>query len=174
LLFREGKKMPDGLVPVGYRAVLLGATGTIEEMSALAPLEESAGEGALMLMQLDFVSFLSGDTLSQLEEACRDAGMPAWPGRGYIVNADVTRPTVYLAWQKGMAWLPIIIGILVTVVLPPLLGSLIWLILPEPVKQLITGLIQMGMMLLVMWLMMSLIKPLTAPEKPKRLEEARR
>jgi len=174
LLLREGKKMPDGLVPAGYRAVLLGTTGTIEEMSALVPMEESAGEGALMLMQLDFVSFLSGDTLSRLERACRDAGMPAWPGCGYIVNTDVTRPTVYLAWQKGIAWLPIIIGILATLILPPLLGSLIWLMLPESVKQLITGLIQMGMMLLVMWLMMSLIKPLTAPEKPKRLEEARR
>jgi hypothetical protein len=31
----------------------------------------------------------------------------------------------------------------------------------------------MGMMMLVMWLMMSLVKPLTAPEKPKRVEEAK-
>ena len=174
MLLREGKKMPDGLVPAGYRAVLLGATGTIEEMSALAPMEESAGEGALMLMQLDFVSFLSGDALSRLERACRDAGMPAWPGCGYIVNADVTRPTVYLAWQKGIAWLPIIIGILVTVALPPLLMSLVWWILPEEVKSLISGLINMGIMLLVMFVMMQFMKPLTAPqkEKPKKLKEA--
>jgi Na+/phosphate symporter len=54
--------------------------------------------------------------------------------------------------------------------LPPLLGSLIWLILPESVKELITGLIGMGMMMLVVWLMTSLLKPLTAPERPKRLE----
>ena len=32
-------------------------------------------------------------------------------------------PAVYLAWQKGLAWMPIIIGLLVTVVLPPLLGG---------------------------------------------------
>jgi len=32
----------------------------------------------------------------------------------------------------------------------------------------------MGMMMLVMWLMMSVIKPLTAAERPKRVEEAKR
>ena len=57
--------------------------------------------------------------------------------------------------------------------LPVLLGSLIWLILPQEIKDLINMLIGMGMMMLVMWLMMTLIKPLTAPERPKKLEEAR-
>ena len=96
----------------------------------------------------------------------------AWPGYPYIVFADTATPSVYLAWQKGIAWMPIIIGILVVTLLPPLLGTFIWLILPEEVKQLINALIGMGMMLLVMWLMMSLIKPLTAAERPKELREA--
>jgi len=72
-----------------------------------------------------------------------------------------------------LAWLPIIIGLLATVVLPPLLTAGIWLILPDSLKSLISGMINLGMMMLVMWLMMSVIKPLTAPEKPERLEEAK-
>ena len=52
--------------------------------------------------------------------------------------------------------------------------SLVWWILPEEVKSLISGLINMGIMLLVMFVMMQFMKPLTAPqkEKPKKLKEA--
>jgi hypothetical protein len=96
-----------------------------------------------------------------------------WPGYSHVVYADVSDPCVYLAWQKGFAWLPIIIGTLVVTVLPGLLGGVIWLLLPQSVKDMITGIINMGMMMLVMWLMTSMMKPLTAPakEKPKRLKE---
>ena len=55
--------------------------------------------------------------------------------------------------------------------LPPLLTAGIWLILPDSLKSLISGLINMGMLLLVMWLMMSLVKPLMSPEKPKQFKE---
>ena len=165
--------MPDGLIPPGYRAVLIGSALTVDEMSAFAPMEEGAAEGSLMLMQLDFAGFPDGDALAEVESKLRDAGVHSWPGYPFIVHVDTARPTVYLAWQKGIAWLPIIIGILAAMVLPPLFGSLIWILLPEPVKQLISGLIGMGMMMLMIWVMTSLIKPLTAPEKPKRLEEAR-
>jgi len=73
-----------------------------------------------------------------------------------------------------MAWLPIIIGLLATVVLSPLLTAGIWLILPDSLKNLISSLVNMGMLLLVMWLMMSLMKPLLSPakEKPKQVKEA--
>ena len=39
----------------------------------------------------------------------------------------------------------------------------------------ITGIINMGMMMLVMFIMMQVMKPLTAPEKkkPKKLAEAK-
>ena len=166
--------MPDRLTPPGHRAVLIGSVGSIEELGAFAPMEEGSAEGTLMLMRLDFAEFLSEETLAGIEQACFETGVERWPGYGHIVFADMSRPSVYLAWQKGIAWMPIIIGILVMTALPALLGGLIWLILPESLKQLITGLIQMGMMMLVMWLMMSLIKPLTAPERPKRIEEARK
>jgi Na+-translocating ferredoxin:NAD+ oxidoreductase RnfD subunit len=86
----------------------------------------------------------------------------------------VTKPSVYLAWQKGIAWMPIIIGLLATMILPPLLGGVIWMLLPESLKQTINTLIGMGMMLLVMFLVTQVVKPLTSPERPKRLEEMKR
>ncbi len=167
--------MPYAMVPPGYRAVFLGQAAAIEELGTFAPLEESSAEGALFLMRLDFAEFPSAEALAQLEQACFDAGVEMWPGYSHVVYADTEQPTVYLTWQKGLAWMPIIIGLLVTAVLPALLGSLVWLILPQEVKSLITGIINMGMMMLVMWLMTSMMKPLTAParEKPKKLKEVK-
>ena len=167
--------MPYAMVPPGYRAVFLGQADAIEELGTFAPLEESSAEGALVLVRLDFDEFPSAEALAQLEQACFDAGVEMWPGYSHVVYADTEQPTVYLTWQKGLAWMPIIIGLLVTAVLPPLLGSLVWLILPQEVKSLITGIINMGMMMLVMFIMMQFMKPLTVParEKPKKLEEAK-
>jgi len=164
--------MPYAFVPPGYRAVLLGQAQEIEDLGTFAPLEESSVEGALVLVRLDFDEPLSEETLGNLEQACREVGVEPWPGSEYYVYADMGSPAVYLVWQKGMAWLPIILGLLATVVLPPLLTAGIWLVLPDSLKSLISSLINMGMMLLVMWLMMSLVNPLMAPEKPKQIEEA--
>ncbi len=162
--------MPYAMVPPGYRAVLIGSAASIDDLGTFTPLEESTAEGALILMRLDFAEQPSSEILFQLNQQCLDAGIPPWPGYDHVVYADTTQPSIYLAWQKGIAWMPIIIGLLATMILPPLMGSLIWWILPEEVKSLITGLMNMGMMMLVMWLMMTLVKPLTTPEKPKRLE----
>ena len=164
--------MPYAMVPPGYKAVLLGSASKIEDLGTFAPLEESSAEGALFLVRLDFADFPSAEALSQLEQACLDAGVELWPGYDHVVYADMSQPSVYLAWQKGLAWIPIIIGLLVTVVLPPLLGTVIWWLLPEEVKSLITGLINMGMMVVVMFIMMQFMKPLTVQEKPKKLKAA--
>ncbi|WP_324664262.1 hypothetical protein VLL09_04860 [Dehalococcoides mccartyi] len=162
--------MPYAMVPPGYRAVLLGSANRVEDLGTFAPLEESSVEGALFLVRLDFTEAPTEEALSQLEQAFLDAGVETWPGYIHVVYADLNQPSVYLVWQKGLAWIPIIIGLLVTVVLPPLLGSLIWLILPQGVKDMITGLMNMGMMLLVMFIMMQFMKPLTAQEKPKKVK----
>ena len=94
---------------------------------------------------------------------------------GIDIQQMCAEATIDLAWQKGLAWMAIIIGLVVTAVLPPLLGSLVWLVLPQEVKSLITGIVNMGMMMLVMFIMMQFMKPLAAPakEKPKKLEEAK-
>ena len=165
--------MPYAMIPPGYRAVLLGQAQTIEDLGTFTPLEEGAAEGALVLMRLDFLEPPSKETLGNLEQAFRDAGIEPWPGSEYYVYADISSNSVYLVWQKGLAWLPIIIGLLATVVLPPILTAGIWLILPDSLKSLISNLINLGMMVLVMWLMMSLIKPLMAPGRPKQIEEAK-
>jgi len=166
--------MPCAFVPPGYRAVLIGQAQDIQELGTFTPLEENAEEGALVLVRLDFAEQVSEEVLGRIEQACRDAGVEPWPGSGYYVYTDTTSNSVYLVWQKGMAWLPIIVGLLVTMVIPPLLTAGIWLILPDSIKSLISSLVNMGMMLLMMWLMMSLVKPLMAPvkEKPKQIKEA--
>ena len=166
--------MPCAFVPPGYRAVLIGQAQNIEDLGTFSPLEESAEEGAFVLVRLDFAQEISEEVLGSIEQACRDAGVEPFPGSEYYVYADTGSNSVYLVWQKGFAWLPIIIGILATVVLPPLLTAGIWLILPDSLKSLISSLVNMGMILLLMWLMTSLMKPLLAPakEKPKQVKEA--
>ena len=167
--------MPYAMVPPGYRAVLLGQATRFQDLGTFTPLEEGAAEGALVLMRLDFVEFPSSEALAQLNQTCLDKGIPTWPGYDYVVFADTATPSVYLAWQKGIAWMPVIIGILVVTVLPALLGGVLWLLLPQSIKDMITGIINLGVMMLVMWLMTSIMKPLTAPAKtkPKQLEEAK-
>ena len=165
--------MPYAFVPPGYRAVLLGQAQDIEDLGTFTPLEEGADEGALVLMRLDFAEPLPEKTLGNLEQACCDAGVEPWPGSEYYVYKDTGSTSVYLVWQKGMAWLPIIIGLLATMVLPPLLTAGIWLILPDSIKSLISSLVNMGMMMLVMFLIMK-IMPALSPEKekPKQVKEA--
>jgi hypothetical protein len=172
----------NGLIPPGYRAAFIGSGATIKDLSTFSPMEEGTAEGSLMLMRLDFAEFPSSEALSSLEKALREKGVPPWPGYTFIVYADTTQSSVYLAWQKGIAWMAIIIGMVAVTVLPMLLGGLVWLILPQSLKDLLTGLVNMGMMLLVFWLMSKMMPSLApakekpkvkeAPEKPK-IEEAK-
>jgi len=161
--------MPYAFIPPGYRAVLLGQAQDIASMGTFTPLEESAAEGALVLMRLDFTESPSSEVLASLEQACIDAGVEPWPGSEYYVYSDIDSTSVYLVWQKGIAWLPVIIGLLATLILPPLLTAGIWLILPDSIKSLINNLIGMGMMLLVLFLVMKMM-PALSPEKEKPMQ----
>ena len=164
--------MPYAFIPPGYRAVLLGQAQDIASLGTFAPLEESAAEGALVLIRLDFTERLTEETLGDLEQACRDVAIEPWPGSEYYVYADIDSTSVYLVWQKGIAWLPVIIGLLATLILPPLLTAGIWLILPDSIKSLINNLIGMGMMLLVLFLVMKMMPALSPEkEKPRQVKE---
>jgi hypothetical protein len=164
--------MPYAFIPPGYRAVLLGQAQDIASLGTFAPLEESAAEGALVLIRLDFTERLTEETLGDLEQACRDAGVEPWPGSEYYVYADIDSTSVYLVWQKGIAWLPVIIGFLAMLILPPLITAGIWLILPDSIKSLINNLIGMGMMLLVLFLVMKMMPALSPEkEKPRQVKE---
>ena len=165
--------MPYAFIPPGYRAVLLGQAAAVEDLGTFTPLEEGAAEGALVLVRLDFTEQVSEEVLDNLEQACRDAGVEPWPGSEYYVYKETGSTSAYLVWQKGMAWLPIIIGLLATMVLPPLLTAGVWLILPDSLKSLISSLINMGMMMLVMFLVMKMVSALSPEkEKPKQVKEA--
>ena len=155
--------MPNGLIPTGYSARFVGSSTTYAGLNFYSALEESSNEGSLVLMQLDFEDFLTSAEIEGLNQALLDAGVPMWPGNTRIVYSDTTKPTIYLEWVKGFAWLPIIIGILVVTVLPVLLGGIIWLILPSEIK----AMIELGGMLLLMFGIMKLVKPMVAPEKGK-------
>ena len=161
--------MPYAIPPRGYRAVFLGSAASIDALGTFSPLEEGQAEGALMLMRLDFGEYPSLEVLSQLNAACLEKDVPPWPAYDYIVFADTTKPTVYIAWQKGIVWIPIIIGLLATLVLPPLLIAGIWLILPEAVKTLLQGMFMLGMMALVMFLVVKMM-PAFMPTKKKPKE----
>ena len=163
--------MPNSLIPPGYQAILLGSVTTLRDLDVFTPMEEGTAEGAMILMRMDFTDFPTSEALANLEKSLQDAGIPAWPGYGYIVHADTATPSVYLAWQKGMAWMPIIIGLLVTMILPPLLMAVTWWILPQSLKDLISGMVNLGMMAVVMFIMFQFMKPLTASEKKKRVEK---
>ena len=165
--------MPYRILPQGYRAVLIGSANVLEDLGTFAPLEQSSEEGALFLVRLDFGEAPSGEALAQLEQSFYETGVERWPGYEHVVYADTAEPAVYLVWQKGMPWLPIIIGLVATVVLPPLLGSVLWWILPQDIKDLITGIINLGMMMLIMFILMQVMKPLTASQKPKKVEQSK-
>lgn len=161
----------SSLIPPGSRMVLIGSANSIQRLNTFSPLEEGTAEGSLLLMRLDFADFPTDETLAKLEKSLSDAGIPTWPGYGYIVYADTGMPSVYLTWQKGIVWMPIIIGILVTVALPPLLMGLVWWILPQSLKDLISGMVNLGMMALVMFLMFQFMKLLAAPAKSKQVRK---
>jgi hypothetical protein len=165
--------MPYAILPPGYQAVLVGSATVLEDLGTLAPLEQSSEEGALFLVRLAFAGTPSAEGLAQLDQAFYEAGVERWPGYEHVVYADTTEPAVYLVWQKGMPWLPIIIGLVATVVLPPLLGSVLWWILPQGVKDLVSGIINLGMMLLILFILMQVMKPLTASQKPKKVEQSK-
>lgn len=165
--------MPAAALASGYRAVFLGLANSAEELGIFVPLEEGTDEGALILMRLDFSNYPLPEALSQLNGSCLDRGMPPWPGNSCIAYADTAEPVVYLAWQKGLAWMPVILGLLATLILPPLLIAGIWWILPESVTSLIESVATLGMMLLPMFLIMQFMKPPMASKKPKEKEEAR-
>jgi len=165
--------MHYAILPPGYQAVLVGSATVLEDLGTLAPLEQSSEEGALFLVRLDFAGTPSAEGLAQLDQAFYEAGVERWPGYEHVVYADTTEPAVYLVWQKGMPWLPIIIGLVATVVLPPLLGSVLWWILPQGVKDLVSGIINLGMMLLILFILMQVMKPLTASQKPKKVEQSK-
>lgn len=166
--------MPYAMLPPGHRAVLLGSATTVEGLSAFSPLEEGVPEGALMLARLDFEDYPSVEMASHVNEACLAQGIPPWPGYAQVAFLDPTAPSIYIAWSKGFAWLPVIGGLLAVTVLPALLTAFVWWILPEEITSMIEAMMMLGVVLLMFYLMSQFMKPLIEPEKPKQVKGAER
>lgn len=163
--------MANGMVPPGYQAVLIGSAPTLEGLKTLAPMEENSAEGTLMLAQVDLANSPTAEALADLNQRLIDQGVPPWPGYGYVVYADTQRPTVYIAWQKWQGMLAIIGIGLASIILPPLIGIGLWALMPESLKQLLSSIMQMGMMAVMMFVMMMVMKPMMeSASEPKRVE----
>jgi len=159
--------MANGIIPPGYRAVLVGTATTYEELATISPLEESAEEGTLVLVQLNFAEPPSSEQLAILEQSFTDAGVTKWPDNSFMVYLNTEdESSIYLAWQKGIAWMPIVIGILVVSILPVLLGAFVWWLIPQEIKDMITALVNVAVLVLVMVLMTRIMPG----KEPKKIE----
>ena len=155
-----------------YQAVLLGQAFRAEDLGTFVPLEESAAEGALVLVRLDLAEPVTPATLAQLNQACFSKGVPPWPGYTAVAYPDPSGYSLYFAWQKGQVQWAIILAIVGAAILPAVLGGVIWALIPQSVKDLISSLVDMGIMVLIMYVMMQVMKPLSAAVAPKQVKAA--
>jgi hypothetical protein len=122
-------------MPIGYTTYYGGTFEDLRVQQAqVAAQEESTPEGTLVLLELTLPEPATPETLVELNSRLLAAGVPLWAGYSSIVFTDASNPQeVYIAWTKGFAWTPIILGI-VFLVLPLILGAVLWFLIPQPVK----------------------------------------
>lgn len=138
-------------MPIGYSTYYGGAYTDLAAQQAQAlALEQSVPEGTLVLLELSLPEAPGLDVLADLNGKLLDAGVPPWPGYSSLVFSDSTdRTKIYITWVKGLAFSPIIIGILF-LVLPVILGGVIWFLIPEEIKSMM---VMLGFMLILMPIM---------------------
>ena len=138
-------------MPIGYTTYYAGSFEDLAaQQSAIAAQEEATPEGTLALLELTLPEPASLETLEELNSRLLGAGVPPWRGYNNVVFTDSTDPKkVYVAWVKGFAWTPIIVGILF-LVLPLILGGILWFLIPQPIKDMIT---MMGVMMVMIPIM---------------------
>jgi hypothetical protein len=163
---------------IEYRQVLLGSAQTLEELSIYRAQEEQTPEGSLIMLELHFNEAIPEEQLENLNDQCVGTGVVPWPESSRIAYYGENTQSINMYWVKGLAWMPIIIGIVGLTILPALLGAFVWWIIPEEVK----GMINMIVMMLVMMLMMKMMTPMmdmgssekqVRRESPKLLTEGK-
>jgi hypothetical protein len=153
-----------------YRAILLASSTNLDDLKLYQAQEETTPEGSLISLELHFDDYPDAQALGELNQKCLDAGVLPWFGNTQIVFTHPNTTIVTLQWTKEFAWLPIIIGLVATTILPVLLGAVVWWLIPEDVKNMITSLVTM----MVMFFMIKMITPMFTPaEKPKQIEGAK-
>jgi hypothetical protein len=143
-------------MPLGYTTYYAGLFEDLaKEQAQVAAQEEATPEGTLVLLGLTLPEAPESDVLITVNNQLLGAGVPPWPGYSNVVFADSADPKkVYVAWIKGFSWMPIILGI-VFLVLPLILGAVLWFLIPQPVKDVIT---LMGVMMIMIPLMRMVTK----------------
>ena len=143
-------------MPIGYTTYYVGSFEDLANQQALvAAQEEATPEGTLVLLELALSEAPESDVLITVNNQLIGAGVPPWPGYSNVVFADASNPEkVYIAWTKGFSWTLIILGI-VFLVLPLILGAVLWFLIPQPVKDMIT---LMGVMMIMIPLMRMVTK----------------
>jgi len=138
-------------MPIGYTTYYAGLfEDLVAQQLAMAAQEESAPEGTLALLELALPEPASPETLVELNKRLLAAGVPPWSGYSNVVFPDTTDPNkVYIAWTKGFAWTPIMIGI-IFLILPVILGAILWFLIPQPVKDMM---MMMGLMMIMVPIM---------------------
>jgi len=138
-------------MPIGYTTYCAGLFEDLVAQRALvAAQEEAAPEGTLALLELTLSESASLETLEELNSQLLAAGVPPWSGYNNVVFPDTADPNkVYVAWVKGFAWTPIIIGI-IFLILPVILGAILWFLIPQPVKDMM---MMMGLMMIMVPIM---------------------
>lgn len=151
-------------IPPGYQARLAGIASSIEELNGLVPLEAGLPEPSRVVMRVDISP---GEDVYSIAENLNSQllakGIPPWPGYpGRIAFAEGS--SVYLAWVKGFAWMPLIMGLLVG--LPIVLPIILWFVSPgfrDAMEAMLGFLVMMVMMVFVM----RLSREMMSPAKPK-------
>ncbi len=152
------------VIPPGYQARLAGIASSLDELNGLVPLEAGLPEPSRVLMRVDISP---GEDVFSIAESINGQllarGVPAWPEYpGRVAFAEGS--SVYLAWVKGFAWMPLIIGLLIG--LPLLLPIILWFVSPgfrETVQVMLGFLIMMVMMSF----MMKMTRGIATPSKPR-------
>lgn len=152
------------VIPPGYQTRLVGIASSLDELQSFIPLEAGLPEPSRVLMRVDISPGEDVYSIaSNLNDELAARGVPSWPEHpGTIAFAEGS--SVYLAWVKGFAWIPVIIGLLV--VLPVILPIILWFVSPE-FRDTMEAMFGFLIMMLMMVFMMKMTKGMSAPAKSK-------
>jgi hypothetical protein len=105
------------------------ATGDSSNLQDVVSLEEQhIPEGGLAELVLKFrlrpPGFITECNL--LDSALKKAGVTPWPGNDRLVYFEEDPATVYIRWQRGMAWAPIVLAAIPIVLVTLLVLMTLW------------------------------------------------
>lgn len=153
------------MIPTGYQTRLIGTANSLDELNMFVPLEEGLPELSRVLLQVAVSPDADIQTIAgELNAKCLEQGVPQWPEYpGQIVF--IQDNTLYLAWTKGIAWLPIIIGLLVAI---PFIAPIILLFVSPTFRAIVEFIPTLLLMFVLMIFMRKMSEAMVGPPKPKK------